>query len=44
MLNEMDCQILATSTQTPAQGIQFANDRMQVFHVEHGVVHRSTNG
>jgi len=44
MLNEMGCQILATSTQRPAHGIQFANDRMQVFHVEHGVVHRSTNG
>jgi DNA replication and repair protein RecF len=44
MLNEMGSQILATSTQRPVGENQFADDRMAVFHVEHGTVHRSANG
>jgi len=44
MLNEMGCQILATSTQRPAGENQFADGRINVFHVEHGTVHRSANG
>jgi DNA replication and repair protein RecF len=44
MLNEMGSQILATSTQRPAGEYQFADDRINVFHVEHGTVHRSANG
>ncbi len=44
MLNEMGCQILATSTQRLPGENQFANDRINVFHVEHGTVHRSANG
>ena len=43
-LEEMGCQILATSTEKPAGEIQFAGDRLSVFHVEHGSVHRSANG
>ena len=44
MLEEMGCQILATSTQKPVNANPFTGERINVFHVEHGKVHRSANG
>lgn len=43
LLDDMDSQILATSTRLPGSGSCFARDRMAVFHVEHGRVNRSPN-
>jgi DNA replication and repair protein RecF len=45
LLQEMGCQILASSTHTPA-GIAdyFSKDMINVFHVKRGQVHRSQNG
>jgi DNA replication and repair protein RecF len=44
LLDEMGSQILATSTHRPAGENPFADERITVFHVEHGTVHRSANG
>jgi len=44
MLDEMGCQILATSTQKPVNANPFTGETINVFHVEHGTVHRSANG
>jgi DNA replication and repair protein RecF len=44
MLDEMGSQILATSTRRPSSENQFSDDRINVFHVERGTVHRSANG
>ncbi len=43
LLDDMDSQILATSTHLPRGGSCYAGDRMEVFHVEHGRVRRSMN-
>ena len=43
LLDDMDSQILATSTRLPRGGSCFAEERMTVFHVEHGRVQRSLN-
>jgi DNA replication and repair protein RecF len=43
LLDDMDSQILATSTLLPRGGSGFAGKRMTVFHVEHGRVQRSLN-
>lgn len=43
LLDDMDSQILATSTRLPLGGSCFAGERMTVFHVEHGRAQRSLN-
>lgn len=43
LLDDMDSQILATSTRLPRGGICIAGGRMAVFHVEQGRVQRSLN-
>jgi DNA replication and repair protein RecF len=45
LLQDMECQILATSTHTP-EGIldHFTAETRNVFHVKRGVVHRSPDG
>lgn len=40
LLDDMNCQILATSTDMPALGDEFPMQDVRVFHVEHGVVTR----
>ncbi len=40
LLDEMNCQILATSTDMPVLGDDFPMQDVRVFHVEHGVVTR----
>jgi DNA replication and repair protein RecF len=44
LLEDMECQILATSTHRPDNENQFTHDKVTMFHVEHGTVHRSDNG
>lgn len=41
LLDEMNCQILATSTDMPALGDKLPMQDVRVFHVEHGVVTRA---
>jgi len=42
LLDEMNCQILATSTDMPVLGDKFPMQDVRVFHVEHGVVTRAS--
>lgn len=41
LLDAMNCQILATSTDMPVLGDKFPMQDVRVFHVEHGVVTRA---
>lgn len=43
LLDEMNCQILATSTDMPVLGDDFPMQDVRVFHVEHGVVTRQSD-
>jgi len=42
LLDEMNCQILATSTDMPVLGDKLPMQDVRVFHVEHGVVTRAS--
>lgn len=42
LLDEMNCQILATSTDLPVLGDEFPMQDVRVFHVEQGVITRAT--